>query len=97
MIKLWTDGDKSVTSGYTGNDGKIYIHRENTAYVRFQTETRADGTTYRIISQWTAPSDVPRPTLEEIRSGITPSGVTLIDLDKEDMGIDPYTFLGLTP
>lgn len=55
---------------------------------------RSDGTVLRFITSWSSGEHNQR-AIDQILEGKIPTGVTLIDMDSEDVGIDPYTFLGL--
>ncbi len=103
LIKLWQDDPKSrayMEGGfYDRANSKVYGNYSNRAYVRYKTIELPDGTTQRVMTSWTAgslESPVPDPVnpFQSSDSQI-PVEIELIDLDKEDPGIDPYTFLGL--
>ena len=98
LIKLWKEGDQNIESGFIRN-GRVYVNYNNRAYVRYKTVEFPDGTENRVIVSWTAGSlKAPSPDPEnpfQSNSSQTPTNVELIDLDKEDPGIDPYEFLGL--
>ncbi len=93
-LKLWKEGDTQVRGGVLEN-GKVYINYPNRVYVRWTPVTDADGNTTRAISSWLSGTDLPRPTREQMHNGYIPPGVEVIDLDAEDPGIEPYSFLGL--
>ena len=101
LIKVWQDDPDSrryMEGGFYRN-GKVYVNYSNRAYVRYGTVDLPDGTTHHFITSWTAGSlkgPVHDPTNPfQSNEDQIPSGVELIDLDKEDPGIDPYSFLGL--
>ncbi len=95
LIKLWNDGDRNFR-GATFENGKVYVYYPNQVHVRYDTVKNPDGTTTRYIAGWSSTGDIPQPTLEQQLSGyIPPAGVEIIDLDIEDPGIEPYSFLGL--
>lgn len=93
MIALWNKGDTRFISA-TLENGKIYVQYPNTMYVRYDVHKNPDGTDYRRISSWTA-GEENQAAIDQILIGKIPTGVTLIDMDSDDVGIDPYTFLGL--
>ncbi len=101
LIKVWQDDPESrryMEGGFHRN-GKVYVNYSNRAYVRYKTIDLPDGTTSRVITSWTAgslkaPSPDPVNPFQSNDDQI-PGGIELIDLDKEDPGIDPYSFLGL--
>ena len=94
MVKLWQEGDTKIQGG-TFENGKVYVNYSDRVYVRYSTITNSDGTTSRYISSWSSHADVPAPTQAEAFAGHNPEGLEVIDLDVEDPGIDPYSFLGL--
>ncbi len=93
MIALWNEGDTRFISA-TLQDGKIYVNYPNTMYVRYAVHKSPDGTVHRRITSWSA-GEENQAAIDQILTGEIPTGVTLIDKDSEDVGIDPYTFLGL--
>lgn len=93
MIALWNEGDTRFISA-TLQDGKIYVNYPNTMYVRYAVHKSPDGTVHRRITSWSA-GEENQAAIDQILVGEIPTGVTLIDKDSEDVGIDPYTFLGL--
>ena len=101
LIKVWQD-DPDSRGGMEGGfyrNGKVYVNYSNRAYVRYETIELPDGTTSRIITSWTGGS-LKSPTPDPVNpfqsnGDQVPSGIKLIDLDKEDPGIDPYSYLGL--
>ncbi len=101
LIKLWNDDPESrrYMEGAFYRNGKVYVNYSNRAYVRYKTIELPDGATDRVITSWTAgslkaPSPDPVNPFQSNDDQI-PSGIELIDLDKEDPGIDPYSYLGL--
>lgn len=44
---------------------------------------------------WKSAGGIPTPSDEQLLAGEIPEGVEIIDLDVEDVGIEPYSFLGL--
>ena len=101
LIKLWQDdpGSQRYMEGGFYRDGKVYVNYSNRVYVRYKTIELPDGTTNRVITSWTAgslKSPVPDPVNPfQSNDDQIPSGIELIDLDVEDPGINPYSFLGL--
>ncbi len=93
MIALWNEGDTRFT-GATFENGKVYLQYPNTMYVRYTVDEGSDGTVRRYITRWSS-GEHNQPAIDQILERKIPTGVTLIDLDSEDVGIDPYTFLGL--
>jgi hypothetical protein len=93
LIKLWNQGDRRFISA-TLERGKVYPNYPNTIYVRYKEIKHRDGTIFRYISSSTSAGDNPEAE-EEIFAGKIPTGVTLIDMESEDAGIDPYAFLGI--
>ena len=101
LIKVWQDAPESrryMEGGFYRN-GKVYVNYSNRAYVRYKTIELPDGTTNRVMTSWTAgslKSPVPDPVNPfQSNDDQIPSGIELIDLDAEDPGINPYSFLGL--
>ena len=101
MIKLWQEdpGKQRYMEGAFYRNGKVYVNYSNRAYVRYKTIEFPDGTTNRVITSWTA-GTLESPTPDPVNpfqsnSDQIPSEIELIDLDKEDPGINPYDFLGL--
>ena len=92
-IAAWNQGDTRFT-GATFEDGKVYLQYPNTYYVRYTVHEGADGTLHRRIREWSSGEHNPS-VVDQMIEGKIPTGVILIDLDSEDVGIDPYTFLGL--
>ena len=93
MIASWNEGDTHFISA-TSRNGKVYLQYPNTMYVRYGERKRSDGTVQRFIKRWSS-GEPDHPAIDQILEGNIPTGVTLIDMDSEDVGIDPYTFLGL--
>ena len=93
MIASWNEGDTHFISA-TLEDGKVYLQYPNTMYVRYTVHENLDGTIQRRIGEWTS-GEHNQSAIDQILEGEIPTGVTLIDMDSEDVGIDPYTFLGL--
>lgn len=93
MIASWNEGDTRFISA-TLEDGKVYLQYPNTMYVRYTVRERSDGTVRRYITSWTS-GEHNQSAIDQILEGKIPTGVTLIDMDSEDVGIDPYAFLGL--
>ena len=93
MIASWNEGDTHFTSA-TFENGRVYLQYPNTMYVRYAVRERSDGTVQRRITSWTS-GEHNQSAIDQILEGKIPTGVTLIDMDSEDVGIDPYTFLGL--
>lgn len=101
LIKLWQDdpGTRTYMEGGYHRNGKVYVNYSNRAYVRYKTIDFPDGTKRRVITSWTAGSlkqSTPDPANPfKSNSSQIPNDIELIDLDKEDPGINPYDFLGL--
>ena len=93
MITSWNEGDTDFISA-TLKNGKVYLQYPNTMYVRYAVRKRLDGTVHRRIQSWSS-GEHNQSVIDQILEGKIPTGVTLIDLDSENVGIDPYTFLGL--
>ena len=93
MIASWNEGDTQFISATFEND-KVYLQYPNTMYVRYTVHEGADGTVQRRIGEWTS-GEHNQSAIDQILEGNIPTGVTLIDMDSEEVGIDPYTFLGL--
>lgn len=98
LIKLWKQGRTDVEAAFMDGD-RVIVHYQNRAYVRYETYNDEKGENVRYISSWRSAS-VPAPKAKH--RSIYPPGekdvdpsVELIDLDREDVGIDPYEFLGL--
>lgn len=101
LIKLWQEdpGKQRYMEGAFYRNGKVYVNYSNRAYVRYKTIEFPDGTTNRVITSWTA-GTLESPTPDPVNpfqsnSDQIPSEIELIDLDKEDPGINPYDYLGL--
>lgn len=87
LIKLWKQGARGYRGGSTDN-GKVYPHYKNTAYVRYG--TTGDGRQY--IARYKGDPAI-RISPEQMRRGELPTGIRVLDIDAE--GIDPYQFLDL--
>lgn len=101
MVKLWKEGRTDVEAAFMDGD-KVIVHYKNRAYVRYSSYTNLDGEEIQYLSSWSAGSVPPLPEAEPGPNGMNlpsekdvPPGVELIDLDKDDPGIDPYKFLEL--
>ena len=93
QIKKWIDGDRDFKGGvYEG--GKIYLNYPDPFYVRYREVTFPTGKHLRYISSALSGQKLPISP-EEIIEGKMPQGVTLIDMDSPDVGIDPFEYLGL--
>ncbi len=93
QIKKWIDGDRAFKGGVFTR-GKIYLNYPDTFYVRFREVTFPTGKHLRYISSVLSGQKLPISP-EEIIEGKMPQGVTLIDMDSPDVGIDPFEYLGL--
>ena len=87
LIKLWKQGERGYRGGST-NNGKVYPHYKNTAYVRY--ETTVSGRRY--IARYKGDPEI-RISREQLRTGELPPHIRVLDIDSE--GIDPYEFLDL--
>ena len=87
LIKLWKQGERGYRGGSTDN-GKVYPHYKNTAYVRYRTTESGR----RYIASYKGDPAI-RISPEQLRSGELPSYIRVLDIDSE--GIDPYQFLDL--
>ncbi|MYB93236.1 hypothetical protein F4054_16490 [Candidatus Poribacteria bacterium] len=87
LIKLWKQGERGYRGGSTDN-GKVYPHYKNTAYVRYRTT----GEGRRYIARYKGDPAI-RISPEQLRTGELPSYIRVLDIDSE--GIDPYEFLDL--
>lgn len=101
LVKMWKLGHTNVEAA-TLKDGKVYVQKKNCAYVRYKTFTDIDGREVRYISSWESSGSTPQPPRSRNPRGVSlireqdiPPGIELIDLDKEDPGINPYEFLEL--
>ena len=94
MVKAWTNGDHNFV-GATGNgsgDGKVYLTYPNVIYVEYgEPEENDEGVLIRPIKDALSASHTFAPG--EMRNGVIPSGLTVIEYD--DAGYDPYTYLDL--
>ena len=91
LIKLWKQGHTTLTGATLSNEnGKIYPHYVNTAYVRYEEFTTPDGVIHQFVNKIVGGPDI-APYLHEIGHGDTPAHIRLLDFDNE--GIDPHTFL----
>ena len=87
LIELWQQGERGFLGGSTDN-GKVYPHYKNTAYVRY--ERTESGRRY--IARYKGDPAI-RISPEQLRTGDLPSHIRVLDMDSE--GIDPYQFLNL--
>ena len=87
LIQLWQQGERGFLGGSTDN-GKVYPHYKNTAYVRY--ERTESGRRY--IARYKGDPAI-RISPEQLRTGDLPSHIRVLDMDSE--GIDPYQFLNL--
>ena len=98
MVRLWTQGHTDVEAGFMDGN-KVIVHYKNRVYVRYNRYKNSKGEEVRYISSWrsgSVPPPEPNPNGElDLTEKDVPFGVELIDMDKEDHGIDPYEFLGL--
>ncbi len=91
MVSSWNKGDTQFISA-TFKNGKVYLNYPNTMYVSYVEHERSDGTVQRFIKSWSS-GERNQSAIDEIEAGKIPKGVTLIDIDSEDVGIDAYAFL----
>ena len=87
LIKLWKQGERGYRGGSTDN-GKVYPHYKNTAYVRYRTTESGR----RYIARYKGDPAI-RISPEQLRTGELPPYIRVLDIDSE--GIDPYQFLDL--
>ena len=91
LIELWKQGHTNLTgASLSKDDGKIYPHYANTAYVRYKEFTTPDGGVHREVSRIQGGPDI-APFFRQIQQGNTPAHIQLLDYDSA--GIDPHTFL----
>ena len=90
LIELWKQGHTNLTgASLSKDDGKIYPHYANTAYVRYKEFTTPDGVVHREVSRIQGGPDI-APFFRQIQQGNTPAHIQLLDYDSA--GIDPHTF-----
>lgn len=88
-IKAWKEGHHRDWIGIGGAYGKIYFNYPKTVYVWYGEKENDDGSITRYFTRAKGMS----LSLEQMRKGIVPPGVRVLDGEKE--GIDPYEYLGL--
>lgn len=84
-------------------NGKVYVNYPNRVYAAYaklrnlngRVQKDEDGKPILYISRWRASGGIPKPTKEQFWAGDMPEGVEIIDLGINDVGIEPYSFLGL--
>ena len=90
LIKLWNQGETSITGAQVTEEHKVYPYYPNTAYVTYKEYELVDGTITNVITSYIGGPDLPDITEEMMISGNIP-GVHLID--KEEGAIDALQFL----
>ncbi len=96
-IKMWNEGTRVLPAAEMDpNIDRVYLKYPNTVYVTYGYTENPDGTRERIISSTEAFGvkvgvDI---TKEEILNGNIPNHITVLSAD-ENVGIDPYSYLGL--
>ena len=103
LIKLWKEGDTQWEGAGIQPNGKVYVIYPNQVYIRYspltnlngKVQKNPDGTPQKYISMWLSAADIPEPSTEQLLDNDMPGGLEIIDLDVEDPGIEPYSFLGL--
>ncbi len=102
LFKLWEQGDTEWVGGIF-KDGKVYVTYHNRVYVSYAKLRNLNGRVHkdedrkpiRYISSWGSTGGIPKPTQEQFLAGDLPEGVEIIDWNNNDVGIEPYSFLGL--
>ena len=89
-IKAWQEGLHRNWIGIGGANGKIYFNYPNTIYVWYGEREEVDGTITRYFTR--VKGKILSP--EQMRLGIAPSGMRVLDGETE--GIEPYAYLGIS-
>ncbi|MDE0482846.1 MAG: hypothetical protein OXI67_09730 [Candidatus Poribacteria bacterium] len=93
-IKAWQDGLHSNWIGISGGgNGKIYFNYPKTLYVWYGEPIEQDDGTVRPHFSRVKGDPSVQLSREEMRRGIAPPGVRVLDGETE--GIDPYEYLDL--
>ena len=87
MVKKWNEGDRDFI-GVSMYDGKVYLHYPNVVYVKWEDTQLPDGTITKYASEISGGDST---ITDQVRDGILPPGVQVLDLDSS--GIDPYAYL----
>ncbi len=88
-IKAWKEGLHRDWIGIGSSNGIIYFNYPKTVYVWYGEKENDDGSITRYFIRAKGMS----LSLEQMRKGIVPPGVRVLDGEKE--GIDPYEYLDL--
>jgi len=91
LIKLWNQGHRASSASMS--KGLVLPQYPNAVYVRWRYIEESDGTIRRYAGRTTSGPDMPESVFDNLREGIIPSGIKVLDYDSD--GIDPYTFLNL--
>ena len=90
LIKLWNQGDHDFIAASITSSRRVYPHYPKTIYVRWKERIDRNGVKRRYIGLAAGGGDV-RLTNEQIRMGIIPPGIRVLDYDSG--GYDAYQFL----
>ena len=94
MIKVWKEGNQDWIGAGGGNSGKVWINYPNTLYIWYgEPYEDADGTIVRPIRRAKGDPNA-QLTPDEMRRGIIPSGVRVLDGETE--AIDVFEYLNLS-
>lgn len=88
MVKKWKEGNRFVGTDIDMNNGKVYLYYPNVVYVKWEDTQLPDGTITKHASEISGGDST---TIDQIREGILPPGVLVLDMDAS--GIDPYEYL----
>ena len=87
LVKKWTEGDRDFV-GFAIHDGKVYLSYPNVVYVKWEETQLPDGTLTKYASEISGGDGT---ITDQVREGILPPGVLVLDMDSS--GIDPYAYL----
>ncbi len=88
MVKKWKEGNRFVGADMDMNNGKVYLYYPNVVYVKWEDTQLPDGTITKHASEISGGDST---ITDQIREGILPPGVLVLDMDAS--GIDPYEYL----
>ncbi|MCG9128521.1 hypothetical protein JT359_13045 [Candidatus Poribacteria bacterium] len=90
LIKSWKEGNRTMIGASGGSNGKVWITYPNTIYVWYGDPIEDENGKIRIPIRRTSGDPDIKLSNEEMRDGIVPSGIRVLDGDTDAIDIDKF-------